>query len=270
MAYKLTHFGLACKDLDKAVDQYRNALGFEVTARLENKNGYKVAYLGKGSDGLLEIIENPVVAAEREYLGKKGNVCSVSFEVSDADEAFEDMKAKGAKVAFEPVNALNTRVFGVLDPDDLLVKIYNYTDENKIATPDLSIPMKASDMTLHHICKLTKNLVASEKWYEDFVGLKTIATRTGDLAKTGGYNFMIDPYYDKSVHSLMFEIIGGPDPEKAVAERVIKGDDREQVVVDKYGYTYDHICVTAPDVPTAWKNAIEKGTKKDIDLYLKK
>lgn len=259
MNYRLTRFGIATDNLDKELKIYSKGLGFQKTDQLFEEGKYNLAYVGNGSDGLIEIIEKPLISEEEKYLGKKGNITSVSFEVEDADIAFEEIKSKGVQIAWTPVTSLNIRVFGVLDRDDNLIKVYSYMDNNKIVEPNLSVQLSDADMILHHICVITKDIKKLEAFYKNVFGLKTVSQRTDDISKTGGFVFMVDPYYKENGHNIMFEIIGGPSPENAVEKRVIKGDPREYVFMGKYGYAYDHLCVTSNDVMNAFDNAVKKG-----------
>lgn len=249
MKYRITNFSIVCKDIEKAIDAYCNVLGHEMTARFTKEGEYDVAYVGIGSDTLLELVGEPFVPAEKEYLGKKGNINCMTLECEDADKAFEELKDKGINIAWEPVTVENIRQFGIFDADGLLVKIYNYTDGKRIKTPDIS-NHDPNDLTLQHICLLTEDYKRSLKFYKENFGLKEVVhhEHPNPDGSVGGYFFLVDSDYDGKEHLPMFEIIGPPL------------EPRELVIFKKYGACWDHFCYTAEKARELVEEYVADGT----------
>ena len=95
--------------------------------------------------------------------------------MDDAQSAFEELKAQGVEVAWEPMNVMTMRQCGFRDPDGLLFEVYSNLDPGlPLAGPDRSTPLGPTDVGLHHISILTPDLRRSQKFYEDGLGLKTV------------------------------------------------------------------------------------------------
>lgn len=266
MMYKLTKFSLAVTDMEKELNVYTNGMGMQLTARIQDDSQYDVAYIGQGSDGLIELVKKPYIEAEKKYLNRRYSVYSISFETEDVDKAFEEMKGKGVNIAWEPVEVLGMKVFGMTDLDDNLIKVYSYTGNEKIIpTPDLTKILTKTDMTLHHVSLITKDIKTTANFYENIFNLKTISQRTDDIEKTGGFVFMADPYLDSNAHTILFEIMGGPNPIKAVPDRIIKRYEREELFEQEYGYALDHICTVCDDVKGAYEKSIRAGGQEYIE-----
>jgi catechol 2,3-dioxygenase-like lactoylglutathione lyase family enzyme len=252
MEYKLHHFAIICEDFDKSLAYYRDQLGNQVASRWQNKGFFNLAFVGNGGEGTVELIGKPYIDYEEEHIAKHGySINHISFLVEDVDAAFEELKAQGVKVAWEPQQVLSMRQCGFFDEDGLLFEVFSYMSPIPLASPDLSKPLGPTDIYLHHISILTPELRRSQKFYEEKLGFKTVFEYTED---DGGFIFLIDSTYNHKTNNFMLEIIGPPNLEP-----------REEKMLAKRGACYDHFCYTAVDVNGAWKAALERGAKNLAD-----
>jgi catechol 2,3-dioxygenase-like lactoylglutathione lyase family enzyme len=250
MDYQLNHFGLLCQDFQKSLAVYRDQLGHQIAARWYNRGLLDIAFVGAGCDVTVELVGPPHLDYELAEIARHGySINHVSYLVDDAQAAFEELKAKGVEVAWEPMNVMTMRQCGFRDPDGLLFEVYSNLDPGlPLAGPDLSTPLGPTDVGLHHISILTPDLRRSQKFYEDVLGLKTVYEYVRD---DGGFVFLVDPFYEPSGHSFMLEIIGPPHLEP-----------REVEILEARGACYDHLCYVADDVPGAWQAALDRGAEK--------
>jgi len=248
MEYKLHHFALLCEDFEKSLAFYRDIMGNQVASRWQNQGFLNVAFVGKGGDGMIELIGKPFLEHETRHIADHGyTINHMSFLVEDADAAFEELKGKGVNVAWEPQTFLNLRQCGFHDVDGLLFEVFSYPSDMPLATPEVSKQAGPTDVMLHHISILSPDLRRSQRFYEQMLGFQTVYEY---LEHDGGFIFLIDPGYEHESNSLMLEIIGPPDLEA-----------REEVMLEKHGACYDHFAYTAPDVDGAWKILLERGAK---------
>jgi len=253
MDYRLHHFGIVCQDVGRSLTVYREPLTNLLTSRWYNRSLVDIAFVGCGSDGTLELVGPPHLDYEEKHVARYGHsINHVAYLVDDADAAFEELKAQGVEVAWEPQDVhymLSVRQCAFRDEDGLLFEVFHHISPLPMATPDVSGPFGPTDLRLHHVSILTPDLRRGERFYAEKLGLTTVLEYTED---DGGFLFMIDPYFDSQSHNLMLELIGPPYLEP-----------REEVLLDKYGACYDHLCYVADDVKGAWRAAVERGGKAD-------
>ena len=257
MEFKLMHFGLCCKDTRNSLAFYQGQLENELTARFEIPNEVDIAFVGKGADTTMELLGTYTVDEEKAKILKDRNCINhISFQVEDAELAFKELKSKGAKVAWELRDLGKMKQCGFFDADGLIFEVYNYTGKEAIASPDYRIPVDPTELTLHHVSIVTHDLIKSEKFYVEKLGLKRVAESFNK--KGGGFIYLVDPFYDGQRHGFMLEIIGPPELE-----------EREEELLKKHGPLFDHLCYTAEDVKGAWQAAIDRGTMNFIEPYVK-
>jgi catechol 2,3-dioxygenase-like lactoylglutathione lyase family enzyme len=257
MDYRLTHVGLLCRDNEKSIPVYTDQLDGQVTTRAYNKGQSDLTFIGKGTDVTIELVNaDPFLPYEQKFIDKHGfGINHVSFQVDDADAAFEDLKSQGVTVAWEPKHILFVRQCGFYDPDGLLIEIYSYPTEEEYSLPDVVKPLSPTNLTFHHVSLITDDLERSERFYVEKLGMKRAAECFEESG--GGFIFLIDPFFDGEQHNVMFEIIVGPDLW-----------EREQVLLDKHGPLFDHICYMAKDVPGAYKELLAKGATDNMEAHI--
>jgi catechol 2,3-dioxygenase-like lactoylglutathione lyase family enzyme len=252
MDFKLHHFAIVCEDFEKSLAYYRDQLGNQVPSRWQNRGFFNLAFVGNGGEGMIELIGKPYTELEEQHIAKQGySINHLSFLVEDADAAFEELKSKGVKVAWELQDVLSLRQCGFYDEDGLLFEVFSYLSPLPLASPDVSKPLGPTDISLHHISILTPELRRSQKFYEEKLGFKTVFEYTED---DGGFIFLMDPSFDYQTNNFMLEIIGPPNLVP-----------REVRILEERGACYDHLCYTAIDVEGAWKAALERGAKNMAD-----
>jgi catechol 2,3-dioxygenase-like lactoylglutathione lyase family enzyme len=228
MIFKLHHFGIVCKDLEKSIICYRDQLGNQLTSRWYNKGFFDIAFIGSGGEATIELVGKPFTDYEQVHIPKHGySINHISFRVDDLDAA--------------------------LDEDGLMFELFSYLSPLPLAAPDLSKPLAPTEMNLHHISILTPELRRSQKFYEEKLGFKTVYEYTAD---DGGFIFLIDPTFNHHNNNFMLEIIGPPHLE-----------EREVMILEKRGACYDHLCYTAEDVGGAWEKAIDLGAEKMTEPF---
>lgn len=253
MEYILTHFGILCSDVEKSLSFYRDVLGNQLTYRAFNRGVNNIAFLGNGSDATLELVGEPFLDYEARHIDRQGfGINHLSFEVEDADKAFAELEGKGVEVAWEPKEIECVRQCGLYDSDGLVIEIYSYPGSTRFAIPDLRRPWDPAELELHHVSLLTENLLESERFYVEKLGLKRAAHYFSE--KNGGFVFLVDPRFDDKTHTMMLEIIGPPDL-----------DPREAPLLRRRGACFDHFCYTAHDPEKAWRTALGKGAVKFIE-----
>ncbi len=255
MKYKLTHFGLLCRDMKKSLNFYQKQLGNELTTRVESPGEVDIAFLGKGNDATLELVSPPFLPYEDEHLSSHGHsINHISFEVEYADLAYEELKSKGVRVAWEPKDLEIMRQCGFYDIDGLIFEVYSNIGTACLEVPNYVGSPKPADITLHHLSIVTDDMVASENFYIEKLGMRRVAEYFNE--GQGGFVFLVDPLFDGKGHGFMLEIIGPPGLE-----------EREEVLLKKRGPLFDHLCYTAEDVTGAWQAAMDNGAENFIKPY---
>jgi len=103
MSPSIHHIAIAVRDLDAALDFYRDALGLEMTERRQvPEEGVEIAFLPTG-DGEIELLqpldEDGGVA---RFLEKRGEgLHHVCLAVDDVEAAMERLQAAGAQLLSE-------------------------------------------------------------------------------------------------------------------------------------------------------------------------
>jgi catechol 2,3-dioxygenase-like lactoylglutathione lyase family enzyme len=251
MNFQLNHFGLVCQDLPKSLAVYSDQLANQLTARWYNRGYLDIAFLGGGSNVTVELVGPPHLDYEQAHIARHGySINHTSFQVDDAQAAFEELKSQGVEVAWEPMRVITMLQCGLRDADGLLFEVYSNLDPAlPLAGPDLSEPPLPADLRLHHVSILTPDLRRSQRFYTEMLGLTTVYEYVAD---DGGFVFLADPYYDPAQHDFLLEIIGPPHLEP-----------REEVLLKQRGACYDHFCYVANDVGAAWQACMGRGALQE-------
>jgi len=251
--FKLHHVGLLVEDFDASLAFYRDTLGHQATTRCQNRDQFNVAFVGAGSDATIELVGPPFWAYEQAFIDAHGyGMNHLSFQVADADAAFEELKAKGLPVAWEPRDMVLVRQCAFYDPAGILVEVFHTLyEEMPLASPDLK---QATNLAFHHIDLLTEDWRPVRAFYEEHFGMKTVFEFEDD--QDGAFFFLVDPFFDFESHNFMLEIIGPPF-----------GEEREKDFYQRLGTGIDHLAYVTDDVPGALRRSLERGAKPFVDLY---
>ncbi len=246
--YRFHHVSILCRDLKESRRVYCDQLGQEVITGIITPEISGHLLVGTGNGIPVELISKSQAENERAYASKYGySIYQISFLVDDADQAFEELKSNGVRVAWKPQNAPGGRHCGFYDEDGLLFEIFSNRNSETVRGPQPENPSRGAELRLHHVAILTPNLRRAQRFYEEKLGLKTVFELT---KQDGGLIFMIDKAYDHWKNNFMLEIVGPPDLEP-----------REVALLNQRGACYDHLCYTAKDVKKSWQMVIQKGGK---------
>src|SRR5262249_38697758 len=115
---RLSHATVYVLDQDRALQFYRDKLGFEVRTDMSMDNGFRWLTVGPKTQPDLEIIlmavkESPIFAADkvallRQLIGS-GAIGAGVLEVDDCHKTYEELKAKGVEFVAPP----SERFYGI-------------------------------------------------------------------------------------------------------------------------------------------------------------
>jgi len=246
MDYRLHHLGLLCEDVERSLEIYCGKLNNQLTCRWYNRGQFDIAFVGSGTDFSLELVGRPFMPHEEEHIARHGySMHHLAFLVDNVDVAFEELKSRGARVAWEPRDVLFIRQCGFYDEDGLLLEMFSYPTPLSLAVPDPNVLSGQNDLVMDHVSILTPDLRRAQRFYTEKLGLKTAYEYLED---EGGFVMLIDPFFNFQSHRFMLEIIGPPHLEP-----------REEELLQRRGACYDHLCYIADDVPAAWERALKRG-----------
>jgi predicted enzyme related to lactoylglutathione lyase len=122
---------LSVDDHDKAIEFYRDALGFEVRNDVR-AYGMRWTTVGPPSQPEINIVLEPPAAdpgispSDREALSDllaKGLLRGLNFKTADLDATFERVQATGAEVVQEPMDQSYGRDCAFRDPAGNMIRI---------------------------------------------------------------------------------------------------------------------------------------------------
>ena len=131
MDVKLDACFLSVDDHDKAIEFYRDALGFEVRNDVR-AYGMRWVTIGPPSQPDINIVLEPPAAdpgispADREAIGDllaKGLLRGLNFRTPDLDGIFDRVQATGAEVVQEPMEQSYGRDCAFRDPAGNMIRI---------------------------------------------------------------------------------------------------------------------------------------------------
>ncbi len=232
MTYQLYHFGLCCRNLHKSLGFYQG-LGCELLRVIDNDE-YRVAFLGTGSEIILELNENPLMIEEKYFTKRKGSINSISFKVDNIYEAYKDMEKKNMRIVWKPKEKKGIYQFGFLDEEGMLIKIFNYIQEEAYFSKD---SLNKEKIMLKELCLLTSQYEKTVEVYETALGLekKNLDREVGSDCRM---SLLGDS--DESPCILIKEI---PDIDR-INEKLNAPcfTERERQYILKYGNGYEHLC----------------------------
>lgn len=103
MLKKISHLGIAVKDLDAVVKFYTDSLGLECIGSEEvPSQKVKVAFLPIGETKIELLQSTEVDGPIAKFIDNKGEgVHHIAFQVDNIEEALADLKAKGVRLIDE-------------------------------------------------------------------------------------------------------------------------------------------------------------------------
>jgi catechol 2,3-dioxygenase-like lactoylglutathione lyase family enzyme len=123
----LSHATLEVAALQRSIDFYTQVLGFEI---FHDGRGdpQRPSVKGVIGDLSLELEQGPIASdpAARRPFGVPAGAPTLSFAVSNLDEAFERLKALGLVALARPVERRGIRFFYVFDPDGQTVELIQF------------------------------------------------------------------------------------------------------------------------------------------------
>ncbi len=127
MNYRLHHLHLICKDLEKMIDFFSDALGATLLARK------KFGTADGASLDLQGTTVNLRVAREDEDIAgdasrTKFGYDHLGLQVDDVDAAYQDLKKRGFSFFMEPKDIPNLRIAFFKGPEDITIELVQELD----------------------------------------------------------------------------------------------------------------------------------------------
>ena len=232
MKYQLYHFGLCCRNLQKSIDFYEG-IGCGLIKKINN-DGYKVAFLGTGSQVILELNENPIMIEEKYFTKRRGSINSISLKVDNIYEAYKDIEKKGLRIVWKPKEKEGIYQFGLLDEEGMLIKVFNYVDDKDSFKNTFSDDHK---IVLKELCLLTSQYEKTSDLYEKALGLekKKIDKENPRISFFGN----IDKHNNEAAGLLIKEIPEFETMNEGLHD--LHFSEREREYICKYGNGYEHL-----------------------------
>ncbi len=132
---KISHIGVAVRDVDKAVQFFKEKFGLETTDRGTGR-GFHVAFLPTGGSPIELIQDVSPGGVITKFIEKRGEgVHHISFEVEDIRSTLKQMQAQGIScLDKEPRGGAHNSLVAFLHPKDtfgVLIELVEFPDEHK-------------------------------------------------------------------------------------------------------------------------------------------
>lgn len=126
MRYTFAYVGLQVRDLERSLAFYRDALGMALHSRekVPETDGEWAELESPGSPQRLELNWYP--EGSRHFAGpyRRGDELDhLAFECEDADLAYRELVARGARPAIPPFTEGGSRLAFVEDPDGITIEL---------------------------------------------------------------------------------------------------------------------------------------------------
>jgi lactoylglutathione lyase len=130
MSIKIGHIALRARDLEKTVAFYRDVLGFPEAFRMyDNAGKPNNVHVFVGDGQFLEIFPNGT--EEREITGKTIGPVHICFEVANAREKQEEIRARGAVIDKAAAQGTSKCInFWTHDPDGITLEFTQLPPES--------------------------------------------------------------------------------------------------------------------------------------------
>jgi methylmalonyl-CoA/ethylmalonyl-CoA epimerase len=131
---KLSHIGIAVRDVDQAVEFFKEKFGLETTDRGTGR-GFHVAFLATGGTPVELIQDVTPGGIITKFIEKRGEgVHHISFEVDDIRATLETMQAQGVTcLDKEPRGGAHNSLVAFLHPKDtfgVLVELVEFPEKH--------------------------------------------------------------------------------------------------------------------------------------------
>ena len=252
----LDHVSILTTEVETTTAFYREMLGMQLAARFYQAGAFDITFLADGTGSphfSLEIIGLPFPDWMRSLYDKHGPVIDhLSFVVDNIEEWHKTLKARGAEFVMPPTYSLGVEEMFFRDASGVLVEMMAFEDSPPFeALASRSKGAGGFEYTLHHASVICRDLGATEKFYHDTVGMKTVFD-----ARQEGCIFLGDATLleEKARSVPMIEVFGPPGLW-----------EREEAFLARRGPGIDHVSFLVDDVDAAYKAMVSKGIQFEIE-----
>lgn len=126
MRFEFSYVGIQVRDLDRSIAFYRDLLGMQVGRRekVPETRGEWAELRSRDSPLLLELNWYPVGSPHFPGPYRHGNELDhLAFDCEDADAAYRELVARGAKPGLAPFTEGGSRLAFVVDPDGVWIEL---------------------------------------------------------------------------------------------------------------------------------------------------
>ncbi len=124
--FRMQHFGISVRDIDKTIEWYKKNFGFELTREFEKPDLEIRGALMKLGDFTLEILQpyfpEPFTAKDNSLITllQKMGANHFAFSVNDIESTYRKLKENKVELVTE---LINKKMFFCKDPDGTLIEI---------------------------------------------------------------------------------------------------------------------------------------------------
>ncbi len=253
MRLKFHQLDLLCVHALERAQAYRRQFSLSEKAPQTGQGDALPSQRGEHRGVRLHFIEQSPLDSQRSLAASNYGIASVSYQCTDVEQAHAYLRRQGATPAWGVRERDGVRNCAFFDADGLLFQIAEPSATlAEMELGETPAPGKPP-VRLHHVSILTPDLRRAQRFYERFLGLKTVFEF---LREGGGFIFLADGWFDHQEHPFLLEIIGPPHLEP-----------REEQILSARGACYDHICFSTRDVDAAWRWALEQGAQPVLPPY---
>jgi lactoylglutathione lyase len=131
---KLLYTGIRVRDLDRSVEFYRNVMGMSVSRKGRmSHGGLWVEMQSSGSPQRLELNWYPPGSRFHVPYRRGEELDHLGFRVTDAERAFREVTARGARAEIRPFKESRYAFAFVSDPDGIWIELLGRVPGKKVA-----------------------------------------------------------------------------------------------------------------------------------------
>ncbi|HWM50671.1 MAG TPA: VOC family protein [Thermoplasmata archaeon] len=132
---KLLYAGIRVRDLNRSVEFYRKVMGMKVSRKGRmSHGGLWIEMQSPGSPQRLELNWYPPGSRFHTNYRKGEELDHLAFRVTDVEQAFREVTAKGARPEVEPFNESRYAFAFVSDPDGIWIELLGRVPRGKKRT----------------------------------------------------------------------------------------------------------------------------------------
>ena len=123
---KVKYTTIAVADMDESIKFYKEVMGLEIVKQFNPRPGLNITFMKVEGESIIDLIENVETPQNPAETPQKPGLIAVGMEVENMKTTVEELKSKGVKFTFEPIQTPVEILAFLEDPNGVRIALIQH------------------------------------------------------------------------------------------------------------------------------------------------